>query len=287
MSCFLFSFRELPLFVIIGVSCIFLGQLSNILGVYYVSPDITSMLQPVVPVWTFIVAAIARVEKLPNIRRFNGILKLLGVLLAIGGAFMLTFGKQKQHKSNKVEDRNESEAFLIFGYLCILYNTLSMALLAVLQKKYIFNNVDSRWKSSPFNVVAWSYFFGFLSMALSSLYYCKQPEKFLSVNNSAIYVLIYAVFVTSALNYILITWIITKISATLVTAFWPLQVLFCVILANFTIGETLNILEICGGILTIFSLLAVVWSNYREEKERVVIVNKVYDEEKEPLLPSS
>ena len=245
------------------------------------------MLQPVVPVWTFIVAAIARVEKLPNIRRFNGILKLLGVLLAIGGAFMLTFGKQKQHKSNKVEDRNESEAFLIFGYLCILYNTLSMALLAVLQKKYIFNNVDSRWKSSPFNVVAWSYFFGFLSMALSSLYYCKQPEKFLSVDNSAIYVLIYAVFVTSALNYILITWIITKISATLVTAFWPLQVLFCVILANFTIGETLNILEICGGILTIFSLLAVVWSNYREEKERVVIVNKVYDEEKEPLLPSS
>ena len=287
MSCFPFSFRELPLFVIIGVFCIFLGQLSNILGVYYVSPDITSMLQPVVPVWTFIVAAIARVEKLPNIRRFNGILKLLGVLLAIGGAFMLTFGKQKQHKSNKVEDRNESEAFLIFGYLCILYNTFSMALLAVLQKKYIFNNVDSRWKSSPFNVVAWSYFFGFLSMALSSLYYCKQPEKFLSVNNSAIYVLIYAMFITSALNYILITWIITKISATLVTAFWPLQVLFCVILANFTIGETLNILEICGGILTIFSLLAVVWSNYREEKERVVTVNKVYDEEKEPLLPSS
>lgn len=284
---FVFPSRELPLFVIIGFFCIFLGQLSNILGVYYVSPDITSMLQPVVPVWTFIVAAIARVEKLPNIRRFNGILKLLGVLLAVSGAFMLTFGKQKQHKTNEVKDRNESEAFLIFGYLCILYNTISMALLAVLQKKYIFNNVDSRWKSSPFNVVAWSYFFGFLSMAFTSLYYCKQPEKFLSVNNSTIYVLIYAVFVTSALNYILITWIITKISATLVTAFWPLQVLFCVILANFTIGETLSVLEICGGILTTFSLLAVVWSNYREEKEKAVTVkSKVVDEEKEPLLPS-
>ena len=246
------------------------------------------MLQPVVPVWTFIVAAIARVEKLPNIRRLNGILKLLGVLLAVGGAFMLTFGKQKQHKTNEVIDRIESEAFLIFGYLCILYNTISMALLAILQKKYIFNNADSRWKSSPFNVIAWSYFFGFLSMALTSLYYCKQPEKFLSVNNSTIYVLIYAVLITSVLNYILITWIMTKISATLVTAFWPLQVLFCVILANFIIGETLNELEICGGILTIFSLLAVVWSNYREEKERAAEAkNKVFHEEKEPLLSSS
>ena len=170
---FVFPFRELPLFVIIGFFCIFLGQLSNILGVYYVSPDITSMLQPVVPVWTFIVAAIARAEKLPNIRKSNGILKLLGVLLGVGGAFMLTFGKQKQHKTNEAKDRNGSEAFLIFGYLCIIYNTISMALLTVLQKKYIFDNVDSRWKSPPFNVVAWSYFVGFPSMALASLYYRK------------------------------------------------------------------------------------------------------------------
>ena len=131
------------------------------------------MLQPVVPVWTFIVAAIARAEKLPNIRKSNGILKLLGVLLGVGGAFMLTFGKQKQHKTNEAKDRNGSEAFLIFGYLCIIYNTISMALLTVLQKKYIFDNVDSRWKSPPFNVVAWSYFVGFPSMALASLYYRK------------------------------------------------------------------------------------------------------------------
>ena len=232
---------------------------------------------------TFIVAVIAKVEKLPNVRRWNGALKMFGVLFAVGGALMTTFGKQQQHKTNEVKDDNKSEVFHVLGYLCIIYNTLSMALLAVLQKKYIFENTSSRWKSSPVNVIAWSYFFGFLSMALASLYYYNQPEKFSSINNSAIYVLIYAVFITSALCYMLITWVNTKISASLVTAFWPLQVLFCVVLAYFVTGETLNALEICGGILVIFSLLAVIWSNFQEEKEKAFSVNKDFHDEK-PLI---
>ena len=280
---FTFFFREMPLFMIIGVFCMFLGQFTYLLGVYYVSPDVASMLQPVVPVWTFIVAVIAKVEKLPNVRRWNGALKMFGVLFAVGGALMTTFGKQQQHKTNEVKDDNKSEVFHVLGYLCIIYNTLSMALLAVLQKKYIFENTSSRWKSSPVNVIAWSYFFGFLSMALASLYYYNQPEKFSSINNSAIYVLIYAVFITSALCYMLITWVNTKISASLVTAFWPLQVLFCVVLAYFVTGETLNALEICGGILVIFSLLAVIWSNFQEEKEKAFSVNKDFHDEK-PLI---
>lgn len=275
---FIFFFREMPLFMIIGFFCMFLGQFTYLLGVYYVSPDVASMLQPVVPVWTFIVAVIAKVEKLPNVRRWNGALKMFGVLFAVGGALMTTFGKQQQHKINEVKDDNKSEVFHVLGYLCIIYNTLSMALLAVLQKKYIFENTNSRWKSSPVNVIAWSYFFGFLSMAFASLYYYNRPEKFLSINNSAIYVLIYAVFITSALCYMLITWVNTKISASLVTAFWPLQVLFCVVLAYFIIGEKLNALEICGGILIIFSLLAVVWSNYQKEKEAFSVNKDFHDE---------
>ena len=59
-----------------------------------------------------------------------------------------------------------------------------------------------------------------------------------------------------------------QISASLVTATWPLQVLFCAILSYFVLGEVLNTSEYLGGVLIVFGLMAVVWSNFAEERKR-------------------
>ena len=42
-----------------------------------------------------------------------------------------------------------------------------------------------------------------------------------------LYVLVYAIFITSALSYLLITWANMHISSIIVTAFWPVQVCTC------------------------------------------------------------
>ena len=57
-----------------------------------------------------------------------------------------------------------------------------------------------------------------------------------------------------------------QISASLVTATWPLQVLFCAILSYFVLGEVLNTLEYFGGLLIVVGLMAVVWSNFLSRK---------------------
>ena len=59
-----------------------------------------------------------------------------------------------------------------------------------------------------------------------------------------------------------------QISASLVTATWPLQVLFCAILSYFVLGEVLKTLEYLGGVLIVVGLMAVVWSKYADEKRR-------------------
>lgn len=43
----------------------------------------------------------------------------------------------------------------------------------------------------------------------------------------AVYALIYAIFIASAMCYLLITWSNIYLSATIVTAFWPTQVYDC------------------------------------------------------------
>ena len=59
-----------------------------------------------------------------------------------------------------------------------------------------------------------------------------------------------------------------QISASLVTATWPLQVLFCAILSYFVLGEVLKTSEYLGGVLIVVGLMAVVWSKPEEEKRK-------------------
>ena len=110
-------------------------------------------------------------------------------------------------------------------------------------------------------VTAYSYFFGAMFMGLATIYYAvKDPSKFeipyqvstlLCITENtcqtsspfffflslcfffpfsspdfwkSVYVLIYAVFISSALCYLLITWANFHISSIIVTAFWPVQV---------------------------------------------------------------
>lgn len=263
----------------------FMNQLFYILGVYNTSADIASMFQPVVPVWTVIVAVLVKIEPLPNITKLNGILKVLGILLAVIGAIITTIEMKNEHEKNK-ETKEKSNSKLTFGYISLLINTFSMGLYAVIQKQYIFNDANSNWRTSPICITAWAYLFGFIAMALASLYYVftDQIEKFHSISGTSVFPLIYAIFISSALCYMLITWCNMLVSASVVTAFWPLQVLFCVVLAYFLLGEMLTVLEIVGGLLIILALLAVVWSNYREEKEKKAVKTDSDSESEEKLL---
>ena len=50
------------------------------------------------------------------------------------------------------------------------------------------------------------------------------PSFFFSICIQSVYALVYAIFINSALCYLLMTWSNLHLSSTLVTAFWPVQV---------------------------------------------------------------
>lgn len=257
-----FHSRDLPLLVSLGILGMFCNQLFYILGIYYTSANTASIFQPAIPVWTSIVAVVARIEPFPALKTIRGWAKLLGVLCAASGAVVMTMFRDSGGKKNQREGWENG-----IGYIFLIGNTLAMAIYVVFQKKYVFNAPASRWKASPFALTAWSYVFGFLSMGLASVYYVNKPEKF-AIPAQAVYPLIYAVFIASGMCYLLITWCNSMISTSVVTATWPLQVLFCIILAYFVLGETLVGGQGAGGLLIIIGLLAVVWANYKDELEK-------------------
>lgn len=254
-----------------------------ILGVSYTSPDIASMFQPLAAVFTVIVAVVFKIEKFPQITTKTGAAKIFGILIATGGAIIMNFGKSS--KKNGLQN-NTSDAMSLFGYLALLLSTMCSAFYIVLQKKYIFSVPTSRWRDLPISVTAWAYFFGAVFSAITSLYYANQPDKFHVESAGVLYTLIYAVFVTSALCYMLVTWCNMQVSTTLVSAAATLQVFFCVIISYIVLGETASALEAVGGLMIVFALLSVVWSNYQGrnmvlDKEELILP---YDEQAEEKL---
>jgi len=77
----------------------------------------------------------------------------------------------------------------------------------------------------PITASAYSYGMGaFLLGVVSIPYGIIYPEVFMNLTYQVLYPLAYAVFISSSLCYALISYAAYLTSATIVTAFWPLQV---------------------------------------------------------------
>ncbi|XP_065919166.1 uncharacterized protein [Dysidea avara] len=168
------SLKELPVFIMLGVLGMFCNQLLYILGVYHVGPNIASVFQQLIPIWGTILAVLTCTEKIPPVNKLSTWCKLLGILVAAGGAIeMITTGGA----INKDAKKDQSSWYTLLGYVFHLGNTFCMALYVLLQKKFVFMK-NSPWAKLPVSVTMWCYLFGSISMGLASIYYCKQPEEF-------------------------------------------------------------------------------------------------------------
>lgn len=279
------------MFFVMGFIGMFVNQLMYILGVVYTTPDTASMFQAIIPVLVVVFAIIFRTERFPRINSKLGFAKIFGILFATGGALLMAYGKQNAKESDASTDKNLTKPTW-YGYVFLLVNISCTSVWVVMQKKYIFNKVTSRFRDYPINTTAWTYLSGAVCMGFASLYYAERPDEFVVKDSNVLYCLIYAVFITSALCYMLITWCNMQVNSSFVTACWPLQVLFCAIISYLVLGEVLVALEIVGGLMIIVALFAVTWSNYTEQKissgsardrDRSAALLR-HSEENEPLL---
>eukprot|EP00118_Oscarella_pearsei_P020650 m.225208 g.225208 ORF g.225208 m.225208 type:complete len:357 (+) comp40011_c1_seq4:39-1109(+) len=256
--------KKIVVFFFLGTLGMFGNQFFYIMGVYYAGADIASIFQPVIPVWTALFAIVFRIEK-PMLRTLYGIGKLLGIVVGAAGACVMLL-------KNFIGHHDENNHKLVGGILFLTGNTICMAIFVLVQKKYVFEDKQSHWSRMPVSVTAWCYFFGTVDIGLASLFYvikcnvstCSSNPWHIPKEESI--PIVYAIFIASALCYLLITWANMHISSTVVTAFWPLQVPVAVVLAYFLLGETLGTLDYVGGALIIVGLFLVVVSNHVREK---------------------
>ena len=274
------SKEDLLMLSLFGLLGMYGNQVLFILGLYNAGADSASLFQPTIPVFTSLFALVFCIEKPPQLSCSNasdsrivysGWLKTIGILAVTAGGFVIYFGNKKGGNSSS----STAASNQVFGEILLIGNCICCSLYVLLQKKMVFSKeavgtyLAGKWAHRPINLTAWTYLFGAIFMLLHALIIIIVNPKEIEIHARVIYPLLYAAFLSSAAAYGLISFANSILPASMVTAFWPLQVPVAVVLNYYATGAEISGAEIFGGCIIIVALLLVSFSDRLMEKVKL------------------
>ena len=258
---------DLGMFIVLGILGVYIAQMFLVLALQLLDPLHCMLVQPMQPVLTTLLAAAFGVEPL-QLRRTHGRLKMGGVLLAAAGALCTVYYAGTSNKHARAADIAEPSpstpaSQTVTGFALLAAQCVAGALYQLVQK-HLLSTADY----PPLAVAAMGYLVGSAAIGLM-LPVCKlDPESWSFVHDpTAMAALAYAVFITSALNYGLLAFANKNSSPTLVTAFFPLQVVFTALISWLALGSKPRPSDCAGGAMIVGGLACVTAGRVRHTSQ--------------------
>ncbi|KAJ4850627.1 hypothetical protein Tsubulata_022197 [Turnera subulata] len=245
-------------------------QVLFFVGLEHSSLTISTALTNILPAVTFLFAVIFRQEAV-GIKRLSGQAKVLGTILSVGGAMLLTFyhgpmlniGESSIHwkYANNSGDHNPSNnSTSVFGSLIVIASTISCSIW------YIFQAKVSKVFPAPYTSTLLTCFMGSIECVLIGISVNHKVSDWSLRSPFRLVAALYAGIVSTALAFGLTTWTIQRKGAVYASVFSPLLLVVTAILGWALLHEKIYVGTMVGSLLIVLGLFAVLWGKDRELK---------------------
>ncbi|XP_054803936.1 WAT1-related protein At1g68170-like [Prosopis cineraria] len=237
------------------------------------SATFASAMANLTPAITFLMAVSFSLERL-SVRTVAGQLKIIGTIIAIGGAMVLTFLKGTkidtgsfhvillhQHKGHVASPLAPSSIKALLGALCSLGSSATYALWLIIQAKMS--------KSYPYYYSSTALMSSMAALFSTAFAFCFESDltQWKLGWNIRLLTTAYAGIVVSGIMVVVMAWCVNMKGPLYVSAFNPLLLVFVAIAGCLMLDEKLYLGSIIGGILIVCGLYLVLWGKGKEMKK--------------------
>ncbi|XP_073013083.1 WAT1-related protein At1g09380-like [Typha latifolia] len=240
------------------------------LGLYYYGLRDTSAAYSVnflnlIPVVTFIIAVIIRVERL-GLGSKEGKVKIIGTILCVGGTMVVSLYKGKSlhiWPTHLLKNHGEITSEIIHhnwlrGTLLLVASCLGYAFWFITQVK-LFKIFSSKYWTTMLTCVAGSFQAIIIGVIIN-----REKSTWALSWNMQLFTIIYSGILNTGATFCLVSWAIARRGPTYPSMFNSLSVIFTTIIDSILMGPDITIGSLLGTCLIIGGLYAFLWGKGKE-----------------------
>ncbi|CAA7031486.1 unnamed protein product [Microthlaspi erraticum] len=236
-------------------------------GMKLTTATFTSALCNALPAMTFIMACVFKLEKV-NIKRRHSQAKVVGTMVAIGGAMLMTFVKgnaidlpwtSKSSGSQSHAMNTPKQDDIGRGSTMLVASCFSWSCYIILQA-----NILSSYQAE-LSLTALMCFMGMLEAAAMGLIWERKNMSVWKIHpDMRLLASIYGGFV-SGLAYYVIGWVSKERGPVFVSAFNPLSMVIVAVLSTFVFMEKMYIGRVVGSVVIVIGIYLVLWGKSKDK----------------------
>ncbi|KDP45389.1 hypothetical protein JCGZ_09638 [Jatropha curcas] len=257
------------------------GQIIYLAAVKLSSPTLSSAMANLIPIFTFLLAVITRMETL-DLRRSSSQAKLSGAIVSVTGASIVTLYKgpaifmiqsltSHSHHLQLQPLHSQKPEWIFGGFLLVIVCLLS-ATWTIAQGATV--------KQYPEEMTILFFFTLFITIqsAFFSLILERNPNAWRLKSAIEIIAIVFTAVFGSLFRIGFHTWCLGKKGPLYVAMFKPLGIAIAVFMTVTFLGETLCLGSVIGSIIIALGFYSVMWGQMKEKN------NEAFSSQKVPLL---
>ncbi|KAF9660924.1 hypothetical protein SADUNF_Sadunf19G0014300 [Salix dunnii] len=241
------------------------------IGIVYASATLAAAISNSLPVVTFFLALLLRMEVL-KLRSVSGIAKIVGIIACIAGAITLALYKGphfnllclhhlfESHNSQGIISHVPSSQTRIKGCFLLFVANILWGLWLVLQGRVL--------KDYPSKLlfITLQCFLSSIQLFAIAIGFERDPREWELGWNVRLLAVAYCGIVVTGVTFYLQAWIIEKKGPVFLAMSTPVTLVFTMFFSAILLCEIITLGSVLGGLMLVGGLYSVLWGKRREEK---------------------